>query len=126
MPFLYLANVRSCSVYSPFSPPLIPLADQPVLQRSELALLISGPSAQDIVSCCRLHNDSVPWDALAALDAQTKPMAHYTNLTPDPLEMILNLEVSPMPSTATYANDLANEYDGPVCCRTLVLCGCVC
>ena len=103
-----------------------PLADQPALQRSELALLVSAPSAQDLVTCCHLHNDRIPWGTLAALDAQTKPMAQFSHLTADPLEMIPNIEVFPLCDTATYVDDLVNEYDGPVCCHTLVPCGCVC
>ena len=126
MPFLYLENVRSCSALVPSPLHSFPFADQPVLQRSELALVVSAPSAQDIVACCHLLNDSIPWGTLAALDAQTRPMSHFTNLTADPLEMILNLEVFPLHDTATYVNDPMNEYDGPVCCHTLISCRCVC
>jgi hypothetical protein len=107
------------------------LADQPVLQRSEVTLLISAGSAQDIISRCYLHNNNIPWDALTALDTQTKPMAQFTNVTADPLEQFLNLEAFQMRDTATYEpmvqpNDLVNEYDGPVRLHTLVPCGRVC
>ena len=66
-----------------------------------------------------------------ALDAQTKPMMHFKNVQVDPLEQLLNPEVFQMRDTATYEpmaqpNDLVNEYDGPVCCPTLVPCGRVC
>lgn len=115
----------------PSSPHSFPLADQLVLQRSELALLISADSTQDIISHCHLHNNSIPWDTLMALDAQTKPMAHFTNVPVDPLEQFLNPEVFQMRDIAAYEpmvqpNDLVNEYDGPVCCPTLIPCGRVC
>ena len=104
------------------------LADQPVLQRSELALLVSAESAQDIISRCRLHNDSIPWDTLMALDAQTRPMVRFENVPADPIEHFLKPEAFQMDGTATYEpvaqpNDLVNEYDGPVRCPTLIPCG---
>jgi len=118
-----------CTVLSPshsFS-----LADQPVLQRSEVALLVSGDSAQDIISRCHLHNNSIPWGTLAAIDAQTKPMAQFATPPVDPLEQYLNLEALQMRDTSPYElmvqpNDLVNEYDGPVCCHTPITCGGIC
>ena len=114
-----------CTVSSPFYS--FPLADQLVLQRSELALLISADSEQDIISCCHLHNHSIHWDTLMALDAQTKPMIHVKNLHADPLEQLLNPEMFQMRDTTTYEPMAQpNEYDGPVCCPTLVPRGFVC
>lgn len=112
-----------CTV--PFSPPpFIPLADQLVLQQSELALLVSAHTAQDIISCCRFINETIPWDTLVALDAQAEPMAQFISIAADPLDQLLNLEAAQMRDSATYEqpNDLVNEYDGPVCCHALVLC----
>ena len=66
-----------------------------------------------------------------ALEAQTKPMTHFKDVSVDPLEQFLNPEMFQGRDTATYEpmvqpNDLVNEYDGPVCCPTLIPCGCVC
>lgn len=66
-----------------------------------------------------------------ALDAQTKPTIHFKDDPVDTLEQFLNPEMFQMRDTATYEpivlpNDLVNEYDGPVCRPTLILCGCVC
>lgn len=99
-----------------------PLADQPVLQRSERALLVSADCARDAISRCHFHNDNIPWDAFVALDAQVKPMIHYQDIPADPLEQFLNPEVFQVPDTTTYEpmvqpNDPVNEYDGPVCDR---------
>ena len=115
-----------CFAYDLFFPPShsFRVADQPVLQRSELALLVSGDSPQEIISNCHQHNDKIPWDTLMALDAQTRPMPHFKNVPADPLEQFLNLEEFQMRETVIYEpmaqpNDLVNEYDGPVCCSHL-------
>lgn len=99
-----------------------PFADQPVLQRSEHALLISADCAQDIIAHCHLFNDSIPWDASVSFDAQVKPMVYFHDVPIDPLEQFLNPEVFQIPDTTTYEpmvqpNDPVNEYDGPVCDR---------
>ena len=103
----------------PHPPPSFPLIDQLALQRSELALLVSGDSAQDIISRCHYLNEGIPWEPLMALDAQTRPMVHFKNVPVDPVEQFLNLEEFQMPETAVYEsmaqpNDLVNDYDGPV------------
>ena len=86
--------------------------NQLALQQSELALLVSGDSAQDIISRCHYHNERIHWETLMAL-----PMVHFQN---DPIEQFLNLEECQLPETAVYEpmvqpNALVNEYDGPVC-----------
>jgi hypothetical protein len=94
-----------CSVLRtvPLPPHSFLLADQPVLQQAEDALLISGHSDIDIISRCAYHNRIIPWEDLMYLDAQTRPSVQPKNTSPDPLEQFLNL-------------DLVNpEYDGPVC-----------
>ncbi|KAF9778205.1 hypothetical protein BJ322DRAFT_1114451 [Thelephora terrestris] len=94
-------------------------ACQVVFCRSELTLLISGDSAQEIANICRDHNETIPWGTLMALDAKTTPMAHFENVPADPLEQFLNLGEFPVCETAIHehlaqSNDLVNEYDGPL------------
>jgi hypothetical protein len=115
--------MSSCVLRTIPSPPhSFPLADQLVLQRSEFALLISGDSAQDILTRCHHHNEKIPWDSLATLDVQTPQ--HFQNVPSDPVEQFLNLEELQMTEGAIYESmaqpdDIVSEYDGPVCglCR---------
>lgn len=102
-------------------PPFFPFVRFPSLtllapQQSEFALLVSGDSAQDIISRCHYHNERIHWETLMAL-----PMVYFQN---DPIEQFLNLEECHMLETAVYEpmvqpNDLVNEYDGPVCLSPL-------
>lgn len=93
------------------------LADQPVLQRSELALLVSADSAQDIITLCRYHNDEIRWAAVMALDVQTRPTASFQNVPADPLEQYINYPIGETAINEFMAqqNDFVNNYDGPVC-----------
>jgi hypothetical protein len=52
-----------------------------------------------------------------ALDAKTRPMAHFENVPADPLEQYLNLGEfqTAIHEHMAQSNDLVNEYDGPVC-----------
>ena len=116
---IWLEETKLCFAYDPLS--LIcsfPATDRLLLQQSELALLVSGDSIQDIIFRCLYHNERIPWEALMA---QT---AHFKNVPFDPLEQFLNLEEFQMPETTAYEpmaqpNDLVHDYDGPVCLSRL-------
>lgn len=88
---------------------------QAVFFRSEFALLVSGDSAQDIISRCHHLNDKICWDAIMALEAQTRPTA-FEHVPIDPLiEQYLNVgefhRETPLYEQTAQHNEY---YDGPL------------